>query len=259
MNVSVQAISPEQMAEEMKNGAPISQLVDVREYMIRANPTKRTVALEYERVAKGLKAVFISSYRRVNDPEARKIYEEKTAFYRDEIRNQMANISKNLSNLTKKWELQLQEAGIEPADTFTNPALLRVNITSPEEHHYWQIIQQMDWLLIVMENLWHYRGLDMEDKQNVVGKITKQIYGLGTNLEYHASKVRSLIAIIYRNQNRVVNADAEETEEEVEVENTEINLEELKSAADKSEKEIEDSNINLDKTKSSVQTEEATE
>lgn len=211
MTTAVTAISPEEMAAELDSGAPSSQLIDIREYLIRANPTKRTIALEHERVTRSLKTVFIGSYRTVNDREARQLYKNKTKLFRDEIRSQMKNVTRELQKLTNKWEIELDNLGVEPSDTFSNPTLLKVNITSPEEAQFWEIIQSMDWLLIVMENLWHYRKLEMENKQDVVHSITRQIYSIGRNLENRAGSIRGMNATIRKNENQESELEEDKT------------------------------------------------
>ena len=202
MNTALSAISPSDLAKLLEKGEPASQLVDVREYLILANPTKRTIAQEYDRVSKSIRLVFVTSYRKIHNPEARKIYEAKAALYREELRNQMNNISNDLLRLTEKWESELAELEIEPSDNFSNPVKLRVEITSPEQHHFWEIILQMDRLLVVMENLWHYRKLKMEEKQDVIKVITRGIYGFSTNLSRRAGILHRMQSRIYSEENK---------------------------------------------------------
>lgn len=200
MNTTVQAISLSELSKELENGTPASQLIDVREFMIRANPTKRTIGSEHERIIRGMKTVFISSYRRIRNNEAKALYEEKAIKFRDEIRSQMNNIEKDLDRLSLKWEKELEDMEVTPSEEFSNSVLIRVEVSSPEEHHFWQIIQKMDWLLILMENLWHHRKLSMESKTEVIKNITKSIYGLGINVKRHADHINRMLAMIYQNE-----------------------------------------------------------
>lgn len=193
------AISPAELAKLLETESG-SQIINTKVVTLKTTPAKRSVAQEYQRVPKFFTQIFLHSYRRIRNDEARAVYETKAEDYRFQLTRQLMNTSEEISKLTTKWVKLLSEqygSEFEINDNYSNPTVVEINVKTPEEGDFWQIVEQMDFLLIVMDNLWQLKDLSLVDKQNVTTKIVAQITRIGQtahNLSIALRKLRDTIS-----------------------------------------------------------------
>ncbi|MCA6065405.1 hypothetical protein [Thalassolituus marinus] len=189
-------MTPADLLKELGE-SPASQIQVEHTVFIRTNPAKHTLAKEYQRIPKSLQELFLRSHQTMRNKEANALYQEKAKGYREEISRQMGNIREDLEKLTNKWEILLTEIGHQINTNYNNPATVVVQITAPQEREFYELVETMDYLLVVMDNLWHAKEQSLEDKQRVTNNIVKGVAGLGVNAE---RKAKGLVRL--RNQIR---------------------------------------------------------
>lgn len=181
------------------NDQQASQLIETKDVLLNTNPCKRFVAGNHERIQRGIRTLFISSFMRVNNPEAREIFEPKAQRAREETLKNMNKILANFGDKAQQWEDKLLSEGIELKANYSNPVLLQVEIRAPEEHTFWEICQTFDRLMVVMDLLWHKQCQSIESKNEVTAKFAETLNGMANNIERQAISIGRMIGVIRRN------------------------------------------------------------
>ena len=197
----LKTLTPQQLIAELES-TPGSQLLFEHEMTLKTTPGKRTLAGEYQRVPKAFCELFLYSYRHIRNDEARLLYEAKGASYRQQIENQMSNAHSEILKLTRKWENLLQDLNHPINSNYTNPSTIKFEVKTPQEHEFWLIVASMDHLLVVMDNLWQARELDMVTKQTVTTKIVSQVTSIGVISERLSRALGSLRSSIFAHENK---------------------------------------------------------
>lgn len=194
--ISEDALTPKELTAQLDEGKNSSQLLTFKELIIKTNPSKRIIAMTHEGIHDGMKTVFVFSYKSIRNDDVRKAYEAKTEDIRREVTNQLKNISNNLDRLISNWSEEIKLLGCSVSLKYTNPVIVKVRIGCPEEHIFWDLVEKLDYLIIIMENLWHHKGLSMQNKQEVLPKLTKQFNSFAINLNHRARAVRKMNATV---------------------------------------------------------------
>ena len=205
-----QAITPEDLIKSLETD-PNSQIQVTQNVTLRTNPAKHTLAKEYQRIPRAIVELFLKSHQKMTNTEDTLAYNQKADSYRKEVAAQINNIREDMEKLTSKWEIILAEMGHSIETNYNNTQTIQVQITAPEERDFYDLIETMDHLLVVMDNLWFAKEQSLEDKQRVTGHLVKAMAGLGANSERKAKALIRLRAML-RNPNREKEAVLETNE-----------------------------------------------
>lgn len=187
-------VSPSDLLK-MLESEPSSQMIEVKRLTLKTTPSKRIVSQEYQRIPRCFTSLFLHSYRRIRQPDARVLYESKADVYRNLIMSQMIKASKEIEKLTTRWIELLasqHDGDFSLNENYSNPVTIEIHIRTPEERDYWQIVEQMDYLLIVMDNLWQSKDMSITDKQKVTTKVIAQVINIGEHSARLSSSLRRL-------------------------------------------------------------------
>lgn len=187
----MESVSIQELSKSLEDHTG-SQIQVSHQLYLRTNPAKHTLAKEYARIPKSLVELFLKSHQKMRNDEANTIYQDKATAYRTDITRQMQNIRHDIQKLTNKWVLQLNEINYKVNTNYNNPVSVDVQIIAPQEREFYEIIEEMDYLLVILDNLWHAKEQSIEDKQRVTNQIVKGISGLGINAE---RKARGLVRL----------------------------------------------------------------
>lgn len=226
---TTQTLTPAQLAK-LLDSEPSSQIVETKTLFLKTTPSKRTVAAEYLRVPRFFSQLYLHSYKRIGNPQARAVYESKAEIYRQQINNQMMNTSKEIEKLTNNWinilSAQSENGEVAINENYSNPSKIELGIRTPEERDFWQVVEQMDYLLVVMDNLWQTKELSITEKQAVTSKIVSQVNHIALMTERLAQALLKLRRDIHikeknaeskKNEGQIINTeDGGDAESEME-------------------------------------------
>lgn len=170
-------MTPEDLIEDLKN-APPSYLVESICLTLRTMPAKRAFANEQATISKVFPELFLYSYRKLKQKSVRDKYSAKAEMHRKQIRSQLKNIRQNIAKLTEKWQALLGEMQYEINTNYSAPARISLEYKTPEEREFYDIITSMDFLFVVMDNLWQAKELDLDKKNSVTTNVVSQIIAL---------------------------------------------------------------------------------
>lgn len=182
-----------QLKENIYSTNANSHLIQNCTLSLKTNPSKYTLARGYEQIKNAFLEIFLLSHSKFhNDNERQELLREKADHVRAEITSNMAKINKGLNLLTTKWEEELAIHEYKINDNYTNPIEIDFSIKVPEERDYLKLIESLDYFIIVLDNLWHYKEQTIEDKQRVTGDVINKFTGLVRNATLKAGVLRKI-------------------------------------------------------------------
>lgn len=192
MENQVTPLTLDELRKNLSVADSSSQIIEERIITLNTNPAKHTLAWSNEDISRAFRELFMHSYAKLGNKLSQGDFDQKASNYRNEVAKNMANVLTGIQHLTTKWENELVELEHPINDNYSNPIVVKLNPSTPEEHDFIRIIEALDYFVIVQDNLWMAKGETLEQKQKVQQSVNKRISALVSNARVKSKTLRNL-------------------------------------------------------------------
>jgi hypothetical protein len=187
--------SPLSMDELRKSLATVdggSQIIEERVITLKTNPSKHTLSWSLEDISRAFKELYMHSYVKLGNKEKQNALDTKADMFRTEVLQNLKNVKSGLVALTTKWEQELVELEHNINSNYSNSVEVTLNPATPQEHDFITIIENLDYFIIIQDNLWMAKGESIAAKNRTQQSVNKRISALVTSARTKSRIIRNL-------------------------------------------------------------------
>jgi hypothetical protein len=187
-----ETITLDGLKEALEESGSSSQLIAKKSISLKTNPSKTTLSRTHNDASNAMKELFIHSFAKLQDRGLHEVLHKKGTDFREEVQNNMSNITQDIEKLTTKWEVYLADMGHEINSNYSNPATVELEPKTPQEIMYLKIIETLDWFCVIQDNMWMANEQSMDSKQQVLRSVTKKIHNFVHSAKTKANVLRRI-------------------------------------------------------------------